>query len=178
MGQSPSFLLFGENMKKLTVYQIVLCGIIAAIYAVLTILTSSFSYGQIQFRIAEALCVLCWFEPVLTLGLFSGCVIANLFSPVSALDIVVGSAATLIACLLIGKCKKPWMVPIPVIFVNAIIVGAELSLVYMPESMFWYGFGLMGAEVGVGELVVMYGLGLPLLLLLKKRKIMDRILKH
>lgn len=162
-------------MKKITVKKIVLCGVIAALYAVLTILTSSFAYGHIQFRIAEALCVLCWFDPVLSLGLFVGCIIANLFSPVSALDIVVGSLATLIACLLMGKCKKPWMAPIPVILVNAVIVGAELAFVYTSDA-FWSGFALMGAQVGLGELVVMYVLGLPLLLLLKKRNIISSLL--
>jgi len=164
-------------MKKISVRQLVMCGIIAATYAVLTILTASFSYGQIQFRIAEALCVLCWFEPILSLGLFAGCVIANLFSPVSALDIIIGSAATLIACFLITKCKKPWQVPIPVIFVNAIMVGTELSFIYMPKELFWQGLLVMGGEVALGEAVVMYVLGLPLIHLLKKRnivKIFDR----
>lgn len=160
-------------MKKISTRTIAVSGIVAAAYAVITILTASFAYGPVQFRISEALCVLCWFEPPLAVGLFLGCLIANLFSTVSALDIVIGSAATLIACLLIAKCKKPWMVPLPVIIVNAVMVGAELAFVYTPDA-FWSGFVLMGAQVGFGELVVMYVLGYPLLMVLKKRNIMGK----
>ena len=48
-------------MKKLTTRQIALNGVIAGLYAAITILTASFAYGNIQFRIADALCVLvCW----------------------------------------------------------------------------------------------------------------------
>ena len=45
-------------MKKLTTRQIALNGVAAGLYAAITILTASFAYGNIQFRIADALCVL------------------------------------------------------------------------------------------------------------------------
>ena len=82
-------------MKKITSRQIALNGLVAGLYAAVTILTASFAYGNIQFRIAEALCPLVALEPSLTIGLTLGCLIANLFSTVSALDIIVGTAATL-----------------------------------------------------------------------------------
>ena len=66
-------------MKKLTVRELTLCGILAALYAVLTVATASLAYGPIQFRIADALCVLPAFAPVTSLGLFVGCLVANLF---------------------------------------------------------------------------------------------------
>lgn len=78
-------------MKHITSRQIALNGLIAGLYAVVTILTASFAYGNIQFRLAEALCLLVALEPTLTVGLTLGCLIANLFSTVSALDIIVGS---------------------------------------------------------------------------------------
>ncbi len=46
------------------------------------------------------------FEPSLTVGLTIGCLIANLFSTVSVLDIVIGTAATLLACLLTTRIKS------------------------------------------------------------------------
>ena len=88
-------------MKKLNTRQIALNGVVAGLYAAITILTASFAYGDIQFRIADAMCLLVVIEPSLTVGLTLGCVIANIFSTVSVLDIVVGSAATLI-----GKVKE------------------------------------------------------------------------
>ena len=77
-------------MKKLNTRQIALNGIVAGLYAAITILTASFAYGNIQFRISEALMMLLLFEPHLTIGLTIGCLIANLFSTVSVLDIVIG----------------------------------------------------------------------------------------
>ena len=111
-------------MKKLTTRQIALNGIVAGLYAAITILTASFAYGNIQFRISEALMMLLLFEPHLTIGLTIGCLIANLFSTVSVLDIVIGTAATLLACLLTTRIKKPWLAPLPTILVNAVMVGA------------------------------------------------------
>ena len=142
-------------------------GILAAVYAVVTVLTASFAYGPIQFRLAEALCVLCFFTPSAVWGLTLGCLLANLFSPVSSLDIVIGTLGTLIGCFAASKCRKPWLVPVPVILANAILVGAELAYVYTPNQ-FFPSFLLMGGEVALGEAAVLYVLGMPLLLLLKR----------
>ena len=152
---------------KITTRQIALCGLIAAVYAAVTIATPFMAYGPFQFRIAEALCILPAFLPITSLGLFVGCLIANLFSTVSALDIIIGSAATLIAALWTSRCKKPWMICLPPVVVNFVMVGAMLAYVYTPDA-FLQGFLLMGAEVAFGELVVLYALGLPLTLYLRR----------
>ncbi|MBS6367087.1 MAG: QueT transporter family protein, partial [Clostridiales bacterium] len=54
---------------SITTRQIALCGLIAAVYAALTVATSWMAYGPFQFRIAEALCVLPAFLPITSLGL-------------------------------------------------------------------------------------------------------------
>ena len=51
---------------------------IAAIYVVLTLSFLPISFGPIQFRISEALCVLPYFTPAAIPGLFAGCLISNL----------------------------------------------------------------------------------------------------
>ena len=63
-------------MKNYTTRQIALNGLVAGLYAAVTILTASFAYGNIQFRFAEALCPLVAIEPSLTIGLTLGCLIA------------------------------------------------------------------------------------------------------
>ena len=165
-------------MKKLNTRQIALNGIVAGLYAAITILTASFAYGNIQFRISEALMMLLLFEP--TLGLTIGCLIANLFSTVSVLDIVIGTAATLLACLLTTRIKKPWLAPLPTILVNAVMVGAMLSWLYMPSEQFWYGLLVFGGEVGAGEAAVLYVLGIPLYYAMKKTNFLEKLLhpKH
>ena len=163
-------------MKKLNTRQIALNGIVAGLYAAITILTASFAYGNIQFRISEALMMLLLFEPHLTIGLTIGCLIANLFSTVSVLDIVIGTAATLLACLLTTRIKKPWLAPLPTILVNAVMVGAMLSALYMPAGEFWKGLAIFSAEVGAGEAAVLYILGVPLYRFIRKTGLMDKLL--
>ena len=169
-------------MKKLNTRQIALNGIVAGLYAAITILTASFAYGNIQFRISEALMMLLLFEPSLTVGLTLGCLIANIFSTVSisVLDMVVGTSATLLACLLTTRIKKPWLAPLPTILVNAVLVGAMLSCLYMPTERFLYGLTMFGAQVGFGEAVVLYVLGIPLYYAMKKTNFLEKLLhpKH
>lgn len=155
--------------KHSTTKRLALCGILAAVYCVVTIVTASFAYGPVQFRLSEALCVLPFFAPYTSLGLFVGCLLANIFSTVSALDIVIGSAATLLGCLWTARCKKLWFVPVPTVVCNAVLVGAMLSWLYSPKGLFLKGWLVMGAQVGAGELAVLLVLGLPLAFVLRRR---------
>ena len=165
-------------MKKINPRQIALSGIAAGLYVAVTVLTASFAYGNIQFRIADAMCLLVCIEPSLTVGLTLGCLIANLFSTVSALDIIIGTAGTLLGCLLTVHIKKTWLLPIPTILSNAILVGAMLSWVLMPPSEFWKGFAIMGGEVALGELVVLYALGVPLVITMRRTGLLERLLRE
>ena len=167
-------------MKHITSRQIALNGLVAGLYAAVTILTASFAYGNIQFRLAEALCLLVALEPTLTVGLTLGCLIANLFSTVSALDIIVGTAATLLACLLTRYIKNTWLLPLPTILCNMLMVGAMLSWLYMPSEQFWNGLLVFGGEVGAGEAAVLYVLGIPLYYAMKKTNFIEKLLhpKH
>lgn len=164
-------------MKKLTTRQIALNGIVAGLYAAVTLLTASISYQGGQFRAAEALGLLVALEPSLTVGLTLGCLIANIFSTVSALDIVVGTAATLLSCLIMARLRRTWLLPLPAVVINGVLVGAMLSWVTMPHAMFWKGLALLGGEVALGEAAVLYPLGVPLYLLLKKNDLPGRILR-
>lgn len=85
--------------------------LIAAIYAVLCAALAPISYGEVQFRISEALTILPLLMPEAVPGLFVGCLIANLIGGAGILDIVFGSLATLIAGLLtyaMRKCRPGW----------------------------------------------------------------------
>lgn len=161
-------------MRK-QILTLALNGVLAALYAVITLATASFAYGPIQFRVADALCVLPFFAPSTSLGLFLGCLIANLFSPVSTLDIVIGSAATLIGCLIAGRMKHKWLCPLPTILANTVMVGAMLACVYTPDALL-AGFLTMGAQVAAGEIAVMAALGLPLIAWLSKTNAVAKLL--
>ena len=135
----------------------------AAAYAALTILFAPISYGPLQMRISEAMTVLPWLYPEAVPGLFVGCLIANLFGGNGIWDIVFGSLATLAAAVLSRRMKRVWLAPFPPVAVNAVVIGAVLSrLLGLP---FW----LTAIEVGAGQVGACYILGLPLLLVLRRR---------
>ena len=127
--------------------------IIAALYATLTIAFSFLSYGQVQFRIAEGLTVLPFFMPEAVPGLFVGCLVSNFFSPLGLPDIIFGSTATLIGAFLASKIKTWWLVPLPTILSNTIIVGIELYFVFKTPILLNMGY------VAIGEIVCCCGIG-------------------
>ena len=63
-----------------TTRNIVTAAVIGALYAVLTMVLAPISYGPVQCRISEVLCILPFFMPSTTWGLFFGCAIANIAS--------------------------------------------------------------------------------------------------
>lgn len=85
-----------------TVIRITVAAMIAALYVLLTLPMASFTFGIIQFRLAEVLTVLPVFSFAAVPGVFVGCLISNILNPQSLglIDILGGSLATLIAALL------------------------------------------------------------------------------
>ena len=79
--------------------KLIIPAVVGALYAALTMLLAPISYGNLQFRISEALCVLPVFFPYTSVGLFLGCALANMISAAGILDVVFGSLATLCAGL-------------------------------------------------------------------------------
>ena len=146
--------------------------IVGAAYAVLSLLGGIFgaSYGPIQCRFAEALCLLPFLFPETVWGLGVGCLIANILSPYGLLDIVIGALTTLGAALLTRKCKSKYLAPLPPVLCNGVIVGALLAFEQAGfgkafAAVFWYN----ACSVAVGEAIACYGLGLLLLRALEKR---------
>ena len=107
----------------------------------------------------------------------AGCLISNIFSTVSALDIVIGTAGTLLGCLLAARVKKDWLVPVPIMLANAVLVGAMLAYVLTPTALV-QGFFINGGEVLLGEAVVLYLLGVPLLVFFRKNGVMEKLMKE
>jgi len=150
-------------MRKFTIRELTLAAMIAAVYAVLTINLPIPQYGAVQIRLAEALTVLPFLFPAATPGLFIGCVISNLFSPY-VLDVIFGSAATLIACLMTQRMPNRWLAPLPPVLCNAFIVGAEIAWFESGfTAAFWPAYAFNAFTVGLGELLACYVLGSLLL---------------
>lgn len=146
--------------------------IIAGIYAVLTIALSPISYGPMQVRISEALTVLPFFTPAAVPGLFVGCLVSNIISPYGVVDMICGSAASLIAASCSYALRKhPILVPLPPVLANGIIVGGMLYFAYGVNMSIWVCMGW----VALGQLLSCYVLGYPLLKYFEKRKTIFRL---
>ncbi|MCF0117285.1 MAG: QueT transporter family protein, partial [Bacilli bacterium] len=93
-------------MKNKVIRSITNNGIVIALYFLLTLAGQSFAFGMIQIRVAEILVLLCFFRRDYTIGVTLGCVLSNLLlSYIGIWDMVFGSLATLISCLLISFSK-------------------------------------------------------------------------
>lgn len=151
-------------MRRFTIRDLTLAAMLAAVYAVLTMCLPIAQYSAVQIRFAEALTVLPFLFPAATPGLFVGCLIANLLSPYGLLDVVCGSAATLLACLWTQSLKNRWLAPLPPVVCNAVIVGAEIAWFEGGfTAAFWPAFAFNAVTVGLGELAACYVLGSLLL---------------
>jgi len=150
--------------KKRNIRFLAEAAIIAAIYAVISTIFAPISSGLVQVRISEALTVLPVFTPAAIPGLFVGCIVANIVGGNGLIDIVFGSLATLIAAFLSYKMPRRFLVPLPPVLVNAVVVGFILN--YVLEAPLIVSIG----SVALGQAIACYGLGYPLMLQLEKYK--------
>lgn len=177
----------GKLKMNLTTRNLTVAAVVGAAYAALTMALAPISFGAVQFRISEVFCILPFFLPHTAVGLFLGCAAANLLSAAGIMDVVFGSLATLLAGLCaarIGRtCRTERRGPragealaacaMPVAF-NAPIVGAVLAWLYTPGELFWSGFWLFGAQVGLGEAAVLFLLGYPAMRFLPRAKALQK----
>lgn len=86
------------------------------------------------------------------------------------------------AYLVRGRKGKglPILAPLPPVITNVVIVGFELACLsdagtFGLGNFTWAAFGTSALSVGIGELVVCYVLGLPLILALERTKAVSRL---
>lgn len=167
-------------------------GMIAAVYGALTLLTVQFlgflAWGPVQLRVSEAVTVIAMFTPAAIPGLTIGSVVANLYTfvatgnPLALLDVVFGSLGTLLGAWWMWRFRGRRMLALlgPVLF-NALIVPAYLPLLVKGFGLYqipftsidlegkWIPMYLFGVvAIGIGEAIVIYGLGLPLSIALER----------
>lgn len=155
--------------KKSNIMSLVTAAMLAALYVVLSFAINAFGLasGAIQVRISEALTILPYFTFSAVPGLTIGCLLFNVLSGAAILDIIFGTAATLLGAMgsyLIGKAGRtiPWakfLVPVPPILSNAFIIPWVLKTAYGLSDAYWYLF----ATIGIGEIISCGILGMILL---------------
>ena len=149
--------------QNLSVRKLARCGMVAALYVVLCMALQPFSYGAVQVRVAEALCLLPVFGAEYIFGVVLGCFLANLLGS-TIVDVIFGTLATLLACLWTSRLTSRWLAPLPPVLCTAVIVGAEIAWAEAGITpAFWTAFGFNAVTVGLGELIACYALGSLLL---------------
>ena len=153
----------GGNGQEKTLRRIVRAGVIASAYIGLTYALAPISFGQLQFRVAEALTVLPILYPEAVPALFIGCFLANIIGPYGILDIVLGSLTTLLAAALTRMFRKSAIAYFWPIALNAFIVSAYLSLLAETKASYW-AFVL---SIGISEAASVLLVGIPLVKFLR-----------
>ena len=157
---------------KFSINTIARNAVIAALYVVLTLLAYPISFAAIQVRIAEILVILCFFRKDYVIGLTLGCLIANCFSNVGALDILFGTLATLLSCLLISFSKYLILaIMFPVVF-NGFIVAFEIYLLDKSNTLPYIYLVIF---IAAGELITMIVAYIFAFLFKKKKHFIDLI---
>ncbi|MBO6262381.1 MAG: QueT transporter family protein [Bacilli bacterium] len=163
--------------KYFNVKNIALNGIIAAVYAVITIACGPLSYEFMQLRFSELLNLLVFFNPSFTVGLTLGCLLANLASSLGPLDIIFGTLTTFVACVIMviysRFIKNLFSVGFIPCILNAVVVPFTIYLTTINTSepmvldagLYFTMFGW----VFLGEFACIIVIGYPLFLLLSKK---------
>ena len=169
------------NMKNLSVRRLVRCAVIAAVYVVVCLVLAPFSYGAVQVRVAEALCLLPVFGAEYIVGVTLGCFLANLLGS-TAVDVVFGTLATLLACLVTYKLRdirvKGLAIPasLPPVVFNMMIVGAfEITFFFSDGAPTAMLAVFNAVTVGIGELISCTILGVALVKLIESNAGLNKI---
>ena len=169
------------NMKNLSVRRLVRCAVIAAVYVVVCLVLAPFSYGAVQVRVAEALCLLPVFGAEYIVGVTLGCFLANLLGS-TVVDVVFGTLATLLACLVTYKLRdirvKGLAIPasLPPVVFNMIIVGAfEITFFFSDGAPTAMLAVFNAVTVGIGELISCTILGVALVKLIESNAGLNKI---
>ena len=167
--------------NQLSVKRLVRCAVIAAVYVVLCLALAPFSYGAVQVRIAEALCLLPVFGAEYIVGVTLGCFLANLLGS-TVIDVVFGTLATLLACLVTYKLRdvrvKGLAIPasLPPVVFNMLIVGAfEITFFFSDTAPTAALAAFNAVAVGIGEIISCTIVGVALVKLVESNEGLKRI---
>jgi len=104
---------------------IAIAGVIAAVYAVLTIGLAPLSYGPLQFRVSGVLKPAAMFSPVMAMAFAVGTLLANLFSPFGFWDWGCMPIVDALAALVCWKLRRFGFASV---LLQAVIVSAGVAV--------------------------------------------------
>ena len=154
--------------KSFSIKDLTRNAIYIALYVTLCYAFAPISFGVVQVRVAEALCILPIFDTFSIVSVTIGCFLSNLIISANILDAVFGGLATFVGLLLILYIKKNnfFLKMLPTILSNAIIIPFVLIYAYGINEPIWFS----AITVAIGEIISVYGIGYLLYIFLNKHK--------
>lgn len=166
-------------------------GVIAAVHAAATVavlqMPAQLGWGPVQLRLSEALTAVALFTPAAVPGLALGTALGNAsmvaqVGVAGLLDVVAGSLATLIGAWWTWRFRSRTVLALA----GPVLANALVVPIYLPVMLAAVGLGnvpLFGVDprdgwlvvyaagvvtIGVGQALVVYGLGWPLATLVRR----------
>jgi len=156
----------------LKIKQLVINAIIGALYVVITLAVTPFSFGVVQLRLSEMLNHFVVFNSKYAYGLSIGVIVANiLLSPYGVLDWILGGGHTIISLIVtILLTRKIASIPLKMLINTVVfslftfIIAYMLMLSGAVEETFWVSYGLLFAS----QFVTM-AVGIPIMMFLNSK---------
>ncbi|WP_017795510.1 QueT transporter family protein [Oceanobacillus kimchii] len=160
----------------MNVKTLVINGLIAALYVVVSIAIAPFGFTNIQFRISEMFNHLVVFDKRYFFGIVIGVFIVNLNSPLGWYDLVFGVAHSVISLGIIIILSKYIKDKLTLLFLNTIVFTFNMFIIAFAlnlalELPFWFTW----LTTAIGEFGVLL-IGIPLFFALHKRLRFDKLI--
>ncbi len=162
---------------KLTLKQMVLNAMFAAIYVVVTIFLPS--YGPLQLRLSEMFAHLPVFNRKYAVGLIIGVALANIRSEFGIYDIIFGTLHTAISIWIVSliikesdSLLKKMLINTGVFTVMSFVLALMVGYLSNQMAIFWTLYASFAASIAIVMLVT-----IPLMLFIDKQVHFDRTME-
>ena len=139
---------------KLSIRQLTLNAMIAAIYVVITIFLPS--YGPLQLRLTEMFAHLPMFNKKYSIGLVLGVAIANIRSEFGIYDIIFGTLHTALSLLIVfliikesDSLIKKMLINTAVFTAMSFILALMVSILTNEMFFFWVNYASFAASIAI-----------------------------
>ncbi|GKV69000.1 membrane protein [Sporosarcina sp. NCCP-2716] len=145
-------------------------GIVGALYVAVTIVLAPFSFGNLQFRLAEVFNHLVVFNKKYFAGIVVGVFVSNLLlSNVGPLDLVFGVGHTIISLSLTIFLARKVTSPVKRMMVSTAVFTCTMGIIaWQLQLVLGFPFWITWGYLAISEFVVM-AIGIPLMSALNKR---------
>lgn len=163
---------------KLSLRQMVMNALFAAIYVVVTIFLPS--YGPLQLRLSEMFAHLPVFNKKYSVGLLIGVAIANIRSEFGIYDVIFGTLHTAVSLLIVSFIIKEnyslvqkMLINTTVFTITSFILALMVGYLSNQMAIFWTLYASFAASIAIVMLLT-----IPVMLFLDKRIHFDQVMER